>query len=125
MNVEKHKMGQPSYFRVHLEFVDNCLTYYCYFCPILHAEKNITKVGNCLDIPNQGEIGVRVGYDEVSIACKTKTDGCLSFSIEGWKNLIKTEQDLHVGQHSYKNWCTTVRPSSLSWIINDLSAPEE
>jgi hypothetical protein len=106
MNVEKHKMGQPSYFRVHLEFVDNCLTYYC---SILHAEKNITKVGNCLDIPNQGEIGVRVGYDEVSIACKTKTDGCLSFSIEGWKNLIKTEQDLHVGQHSYKN-CVHNRP---------------
>jgi hypothetical protein len=84
-----------SFFRLHLELVENYLTFLLFCIP----EKFPRELENCLDIAYQGEVGVCVGDGEVNtIAYKTETDVPFSFCIEGWKNLIQTKQDLQVGQ---------------------------
>jgi len=52
------------------------------------------------NLPPEGEVGVRVADGEVhTIAYMTDTDARVSFNINGWKNLIESnQQGLVVGQ---------------------------
>ena len=76
-----------------------------------------------LDIPKEGVVGVRFGARGHVSAVSYKTDGCIVFNKEGWKNFLDQAQGLHIGQAILLTGRTTPRHDlNMMFVIDIIDA---